>query len=116
MNKRTRGTIGENLAVDYLRENGYRVLERNYRYDRAEVDIIAEDNEVLVFVEVKARRSKTYGEPEEAVTLRKQMQLRKAAEGFLLERNIEDRECRFDIVAIHWETNEHRVHHIVDAF
>ncbi|MBI4546701.1 MAG: YraN family protein [Ignavibacteriae bacterium] len=116
MNKRTQGTLGEDLAIDYLEKKGYRILERNFRYEHGEIDIIAEDNSVLVFVEVKARRSKLFGEPEEAVTPRKRNQLRKTADGYLFMNNIDDRECRFDVIAIEYEKNRPIIRHLIDAF
>jgi putative endonuclease len=116
MNKRTEGEKGEDLAVAYLEKKGYRILERNYRYERGEIDIVAEDNGALVFVEVKARRSKTFGEPEEAVTESKQRQIKNVAEGYLFEHNIDDRECRFDVVAIDYEGNRTVIRHLENAF
>jgi len=116
MNKRTQGTLGENLAVDYLQKKGYRILQQNFRYERGEIDIVADNHGVLVFVEVKARRSRLFGEPEEAVTPRKRNQLRKTADGYLLVHDIDDRECRFDVIAIEYEKNQPILRHLVDAF
>ena len=116
LNKRQRGNAGEDLAVDFLAKKGYRILERNYRFERGEIDIIAEDDDMLVFVEVKARRSKEYGAPEDAVTAGKQDQIRKTADGYLFEKNIDDRSCRFDIVAIDLGMKEPGIRHIEDAF
>ncbi len=115
-NKRKNGTIGENIAVEYLKEKGYHILQRNYRYDRGEIDIIAEDSNVLVFVEVKARRSKQYGEPEDAVTPQKRKKIRATADGYLFEHNIDDKICRFDVLAITYERNEVLIRHIIEAF
>lgn len=115
-NRRQKGKEGEDLAVDFLRAKGYRILERNFRFERGEIDIIAQEGETLVFVEVKARRSKTYGEPEEAVTEFKKRQLEKVAEGYLVERGIEVRECRFDVIAIEVKEKKPTIRHIVNAF
>ena len=115
-NRRTRGTEGESLAVDFLKKKGYRILERNYRFERGEIDIIAEENETLVFVEVKARRSKTYGDPEDAVTVHKRSQIRKIAEGYLFKKNIESKACRFDVVAIQYDGTKQEIRHLENAF
>ena len=116
LEKKTTGKDGEELAVDYLQKKGYRILERNYRFEHGEIDIIADDNGSLVFIEVKTRRSKKFGEPEDAVTLRKRNQLKKTADGYLYQRNIDDRECRFDVLAIEYEKNTPIIRHIENAF
>jgi putative endonuclease len=115
-NLRAKGTLGEDAAVEYLGKKGYRILERNYRFERGEIDIIAEEREVLVFVEVKARRSQAFGEPHEAVTARKQNQIRKVAEGYLFLHEINDKECRFDIIAIHYKGSKMSIEHFENAF
>jgi len=111
-----RGHAGEDLAVDYLIKKGYRIIHRNYRFEHGEIDIVAEDGAVLVFVEVKSRRSKQFGEPEDAVTSRKRMLLRRTAEGYIFENNIEDKDCRFDVVTVDYETTHPQVRHIENAF
>ncbi len=116
MNTRQRGKLGEDTAVDYLEKKGYRILQRNYRFDRGEIDIVAEDQGQLVFIEVKARRSTLYGEPEEAVTEAKCKQLWKVAEGYLHEHNLEDSNYRFDVVAIEYQNNVPVIRHLIDAF
>lgn len=116
MNKRARGAHGEDLAVDYLQKKGYRILARNFRYGRGEIDIIADDNEVLVFIEVKARRSVEFGEPEDSVTMFKRNQVRRVAQGYLFTENIDDRECRFDVVAIRFKGNLTDIRHYENAF
>ena len=116
INKRERGAQGENLAVDYLEKKGYRILERNFRFERGEIDIIAEQNSALVFVEVKARRSRAFGEPEDAVTISKRNQLQKVAEGYLYKNNIDEKECRFDVIAIQYENGKATIRHYENAF
>lgn len=116
MNKRRHGNIGEQIAVDYLVKKQYRILQRNYRFEHGEIDIIADDHGVLVFVEVKARRSKQYGDPEDAVTPSKRKQIRKTADGYLFENNIDDRECRFDVIAIEYDGGNSTIRHLEDAF
>lgn len=97
---REEGKIGEEAAVLFLTQEGYEIVERNYYFRRGEIDIIAMEKETLVFVEVKSRRSERFGEPQESVTPKKQELLRRTAEGYVAERNITDRECRFDVVAV----------------
>jgi len=80
MQREDRGAWGEQYAAQYLQEQGYEIVEQNYRYGRVgEIDIVARDGDTWVFVEVKTRRSHRFGLPEEAVTLAKQTQLRKLA-------------------------------------
>lgn len=98
--QRTKGKIGEGIAVNFLKQNGYEILEQNYYYNHGEIDIIAKEGNALVFVEVKSRRSKRFGEPEESVTPKKQELLRRTAEGYVGEKNIVEIVCRFDVVSI----------------
>lgn len=114
--RRRVGTAGEELAVRYLRKQGYEILQTNFRFEKAEIDVVAREGDALVFVEVKSRRSKSFGEPEEAVTPRKQQQLRKAAEGYLFENGIDDVECRFDVLAIYFYEGKASIDHIQHAF
>jgi putative endonuclease len=95
------GDEGEQIAVGYLQKHGLEIVETKYRHGKAgEIDVIARDGDVLVFCEVKLRTSDKYGDPEFAITQRKQAQVRKLAELYLWEREIEDQECRFDVIAI----------------
>lgn len=112
------GNRGESLACTHLLKNGYRILEQNWRYDRAEVDIIAEKDDFIVIVEVKTRSTDFFGQPSSFVTERKQELLMTAAEGFLEARDI-DKELRFDIIGIVIDPQrpgETRIQHITDAF
>ena len=94
------GRRGERAAEKYLWRNGYRIVARNFRAAGAEIDIVAMDGDTLVFVEVKARRSRDAGAPEEAVDERKQKQIRRAAEIFATRYRADDVTMRFDIIAI----------------
>ena len=114
--QRAKGQAGEDTAVDYLLKKGYHILERNFRFERGEIDIIAVDREDLVFVEVKARRSTAFGDPEDALTPAKCNQIRKVAEGYLFKRNLDDQLCRFDVIAIEYQKNIPLIRHLVDAF
>ncbi len=116
MNTKIRGDRGEYLAAEFLEEAGLRILERNYRFSRAEIDIIAEDGQELVFVEVKTRDSLRFGEPEESVGVSKEERLRRAAEGYCMHHGMADRFYRFDIVAIRMEKGIIVVKHFRNAF
>jgi len=111
-----KGKEGEELAVSFLVEKGFEIIERNYRYGKGELDIIAREKDFLVFVEVKSRESLEYGFPEEAVTKRKTAQIRKIAEAYLAEKNITDENIRFDVVAILFLNNEVTINHYENAF
>ena len=94
------GRRGERAAEKYLRRNGYRIVARNFRAAGAEIDLVAMDGETLVFVEVKTRRSRDAGAPEEAVDERKQTRMRRAAEVFAQRYRADEVEMRFDIAAV----------------
>jgi putative endonuclease len=94
------GRRGERAAEKYLKRNGYRIVARNFRAAGAEIDIVAMDGETLVFVEVKTRRSRDAGAPEEAVDERKQSRMRRAAEAFSARYRVGEKDLRFDIVAV----------------
>lgn len=98
-NSQKYGAWGEEMAVAHLISAGYQVLERNWRAGHLEIDIIAKTGETLVIVEVKSRKNNTFGEPEIFVNKRKQGFLIKAANHYVLEKNLE-LEVRFDIVAV----------------
>lgn len=95
------GDSAERVAALHLEQNGYRILARNVRTRAGELDLIAEDADGLAFVEVKARRGRNYGAPEEAITPRKQLQLVKLADAFIAEHQIyAERPWRIDVVAV----------------
>ncbi|MBI2430293.1 MAG: YraN family protein [Ignavibacteriales bacterium] len=98
--KRTIGNIGEDVAVNYLKQQGYVIIEKNFYYQHGEIDIVAKDGDTLVFVEVKARRSERFGSPEESVTPKKQELLRRTAEGYVASKNLANIGCRFDVVSV----------------
>ena len=97
--KQVKGNCGEEKAVEYLQSNGYTILERNWQIGHLEVDIIASNEDFLVIVEVKTRKSNTFGEPEEFVTLQKQRNLIRAAGAYITKFGI-TKEVRFDIVSV----------------
>ena len=97
--KQKLGKFGEDMAVSILEKMGYRILERNFRTKLGEVDIIAEENKDLVFIEVKNRRNLSFGSPQSSVNLRKQMRLVRLALVYVKMKNLR-RNIRFDIFAI----------------
>lgn len=110
------GKAGEEIAIRHLQEKGLEVLATNWRWSRAEVDIIARDGNQVVFVEVKTRNTDYFGHPEEFVSKRQQEWLSKAA-GAWLETQPDNPEIRFDIVSIILQQGVCReVVHIADAF
>lgn len=95
------GARGEEIAAKYLQDNNYKILEKNFRYKKlGEIDIIAEEGSVLVFVEVKTRKSEQYGSAASAVDFYKQRKLKQLANYYLCFRKIKDKNCRFDVITI----------------
>lgn len=107
-----RGKLGEDLACKYLENNGYKVIERNFFARQGEIDIIALDKNEIVFIEVKARTSISYGKPVEAVDTNKQKHLIKTVEYYLYSRNLENEFIRLDVIEIYLFKNKYRVNHI----
>lgn len=110
------GNRGENVAARFLRDAGYRIIERNFRTRFGEVDIIARDGKTLVFVEVKTRKGSD-PDPEDQVNHEKQKQITKVAEFYLTRFGLPLPPVRFDIVSILWPRNQDPIiRHIQDAF
>src|SRR5437764_12659071 len=94
------GRTGERLAAEHLSHQGYRILEQNFRCSYGEIDLIAEDEQDLIFVEVKTRRGNVYGLPEEAVTYRKRQKIVQVASCYLDLHACSERSWRIDVVAV----------------
>ena len=109
------GKKGEQLAVDFLIENKYDIIERNYRFDKAEVDIIAQKNDTLAIIEVKTRSTTDFGNPQDFVKPKQIKRLVKAVDEYVTVNNL-DVEVRFDIIAIVKENNTFNIEHLQDAF
>jgi len=110
------GKTGEATARKFLENKGYAILESNWRFHRAEVDLIAKDGNVLVFVEVKTRSSDAFGKPEAFVSTRKQRFLAEAASAYM-EQSGHDWEIRFDIISVLAQpAGEALIEHFEDAF
>lgn len=101
MSTHSLGSGYEQMAAEFLRREGYEILERNFRYRQGEIDIIAREGVYLVFVEVKYRRDRGSGAPEEAVDRRKQQRICRTAAYYMVKRRVYDTcPCRFDVVAV----------------
>lgn len=109
------GKKGEQLAVNFLLERNYNILERNYRFDKAEVDIIANKGDVLAVVEVKTRSTLDFGNPQDFVKPKQIKNLVKAVDEYITENNL-DVEVRFDIIAIVKVENGFKIEHLENAF
>jgi len=109
------GKKGEQLAVDFLIENGYDIVERNYRFNKAEVDIIAQKEDVLAIIEVKTRSTTDFGNPQDFVKPKQIKNLVKAVDEYVTVNNLEV-DVRFDIIAIVKEEKQFKIEHLEDAF
>ncbi|MBB4035533.1 putative endonuclease [Dysgonomonas hofstadii] len=109
------GKRGEDAAVRYLRQKGYDIIKRNWLYEKYEIDIIASNEEFIVFAEVKTRSSSQWGNPEEAVSKGKIKRIVEAADFYLKENDI-DLPARFDVIAAIWNGQGFEIEHIDDAF
>jgi putative endonuclease len=94
------GRKGEELAAQFLTQQGYRIVQHNYRTVRGEIDLIAYDGPTLVFVEVKARRGNAFGEPHWSIDRRKQIRMSRLASYYLHRHRLKEQACRFDLVFI----------------
>ena len=110
------GKKGEEAAAGLLKENGYKILLKNYKTKSGEIDIIADDKGTISFVEVKTRRSDRFGTPAEAVSASKQKQISRSALIFLKERNLLDKRSRFDVISVVYDRNEPQLELIKNAF
>lgn len=109
------GKLGEGLAVEFLRKEGYEILETNWTFQKAEIDIIAQKENTLAIIEVKTRSSLEFGLPQDFVKPKKIQLLVKAVNEYVVSKNI-DIEVRFDIIAIHKEGKSFVIEHLIDAF
>ena len=109
------GTSGEEMAVEYLAQKGYKILDRNWSFGKEEIDIIAQNDDLIIFVEVKTRASAFYGRPEEFVKRQKQRFIIKAANTYI-ERHDIDKEARFDVIGVIINAGGKEINHIEDAF
>lgn len=109
------GKKGEQLAVDYLIDKGYKILERNWRFQKAEIDIIVKKENILVAVEVKTRSTNEFGSPQDFVNPKKIKLLVTAVNEYVIQNDL-DVEVRFDIIAITKSNSTFKIEHLEDAF
>ncbi len=111
------GRMGEDLALNYLRNKGYVYVDRNFKRTHGEIDLIMKDGSIVVFVEVKTRKSRAYGDPIESVTLFKQRHIRYCANIFLTLHKWQEENIRFDVVEILIGPGERvKYRHVKNAF
>lgn len=111
------GKHGENDAAKFLVAKGYKIIERNFRCRYGEIDIIACEKSIVVFVEVKTRSNRNYGSAASAVTLKKQRQISRVAQHYLITKNMTNSEARFDVVEVMKIKHEDpELNHLVNAF
>lgn len=115
-NRQKIGKEGETLAVEYLESKGYKIIERNYRTRHGEIDIIAADRDIMVFVEVKTRNTKTYGDPKQAVTYHKQKKISQLASLYLKQLNTKNQRARFDVISVKYYHKQPEIEHLSNAF
>lgn len=109
------GKLGESLAVEFLQKNGYEILETNWVFQKAEIDIIAQKEKILAIIEVKTRSSVDFGLPQDFVKPKKIQLMAKAVNEYVISNDLET-EIRFDIIAICKEGETYKIEHIEDAF
>ena len=114
MKNKITGSQGEGIASKFLTDLGFKILERNYRYKRAEIDIIAGNSELMIFIEVKTRTNLMFGNPETFVNENQIRNIVEAAEHYLYENDWKGN-IRFDIISIYWKPNP-QITHFKDAF
>ena len=109
------GKLGEELAVEFLQKEGYEILDTNWTFQKAEIDIIAQKENILAIVEVKTRSSLEFGLPQDFVKPKKIQLLVKAVNEYVVSKNL-DVDVRFDIIAVHKEGKSFVIEHLIDAF
>ena len=115
--KKQLGNQGEDIAATFLTNKGYSIIKRNFKLGKSgEIDIIAQSNNIIIFVEVKTRTNYKFGNPLEQISLRKRNNWKKTAEEFMFNNNILNQECRLDLITIDMEGKEHKITHIENAF
>ena len=109
------GKIGEDIAVRYLQEQGYLIVERNFQCKQGEIDIIAKDKEEIVFLEVKTRTNESYGKPKEAVNVTKKKHIYNSAGYYVYLQHLENKPIRIDVIEIYKKKEKYILNHIKQA-
>ncbi len=115
INKIKTGKKGEKIACNYLIKNGYSILQKNFKNNIGEIDIIAKYGSIIVFVEVKSRNNTTYGYAYEAVTYNKRRKIIKTAKSYIRFNKIDNTQFRFDIIEVYFNKKK-KINHIENAF
>lgn len=114
--KKLVGNKGENIAESYLKQKGYKIIQKNYRCRFGEIDIIAKDNDTIVFAEVRTRRNDNFGSPQDSITPAKIEKISKTSLYFIQEKKLEGFSYRFDFIAITFSQGKPNIEHIENAF
>ena len=110
------GRAGEEIAREYLENLGYQILEKNYRCKHGEIDLIAKKDNVVIFIEVKTRKSTSYGDPEESINSLKIKKIRSSANHFICFKNLYDFDISFEVISIKLHSGKYFIKHIKNAF
>ena len=112
------GNKGEKLAAKFLKRKGYRIIQQNYKCKLGEIDIIAEHDDTIVFVEVKTRQTHEFGSPQSSVTATKRGQISRVALFYVRNKKLVDQSCRFDVIGITFSSGSRKpeIEHIENAF
>lgn len=110
------GNAGEKIAVSHLESHGYSILDRNFKAGRGEIDIIAMQENILVFIEVKTKKHGDFGDPITWVTRNKQRQIGRVSQAYLLQHAVQDMDIRFDVITLEWKNGAYHLEHIENAF
>ncbi len=117
LSKKALGNFGESLAADYLEQAGLKIIERNYRCPKGEIDIVAKEGDLLVFIEVRARTSAFRGSAEESISFQKVQRLKSIGSYYLIKHNYREwPSLRFDVVAIYFSEEESKINWIKNIF
>lgn len=116
--KKALGSKGEDIAVNFLKKKGYKIIQRNYRCKYGEIDIIAKCNNVYAFIEVRTIQAENFGIPQDFITITKTDHISKSALNFIKEESLFDHTCRFDLITITFShiLREPKIEHIENAF
>jgi len=114
--KKRVGNKGESIAEDYLKRKGYEIIHRNYRCRLGEIDIIAKDDDTIVFIEVRTKQNRNYGTPQDSVTPMKMDKISKTALSFIQGKNLTGFSYRFDFIAVTYSQGKPNIEHIENAF
>lgn len=110
------GRVGEELAIKYLQNKGYKIIEKNFQCRQGEIDIIAKDKDEIVIIEVKTRKCLEYGKPAEAVDKNKRKHIYKAAQYYLYIKKLEKAYVRIDVIEVYIKENKYYINHIKNIF